>query len=75
MEGKHKMKVKTLYECEICGTPYKDESKCKECESSHKKIKKIHTAQYQSYHVNQKGYPSSIEVLMDDGEKIRYKRG
>lgn len=68
------MKRVELYLCEICGNQYNDESKCEECEKSHKKPIEIFESKYLAYAVNHKGYPQSIDVKFDNGEIVTYRR-
>lgn len=68
------MKEVKHYICEICGTEYNDRRKCQECEKTHCKVAKIVSARYIRYGDNKKGYPVSITVEMENGEKVEYKR-
>lgn len=68
------MKELKLYQCEICGTQYKVKNECKECEKRHIKPKKINGTRYLNFKDNNKGYPVSISVEMEDGVTITYKR-
>ena len=68
------MKQKILYVCELCGTEYKDERAAERCERGHIMPKKIHESKFQSINVDQKGYPSRITILMENGERVEYKR-
>lgn len=68
------MKELKLYQCEICGTQYKEKNECKECEKRHIQPKKITGTRHLSYKKNQKGYPVSITVEMEDGNTVTYKR-
>lgn len=63
-----------LYRCEFCGTSYKEKKRCIECEKSHKKPVKIIDSRYVAENDNKKGYPVSITVQMEDGNKVIYKR-
>ena len=65
---------KKMYQCEICGTEYSDKSKCKECEKSHRVPDTIVDARYVAKSFNNKGYPVSVTIRMDDGKDIIYKR-
>lgn len=68
------MKETKLYTCEYCNTSYKENIKCQECEKGHKKIKSIDSCKYVSIKGDATGYPSKIVIVMDNGEKVEYKR-
>lgn len=68
------MKETKLYICDYCGTQYKERLKCQECEKGHKKIKSIDSCKYVSIKGDATGYPSKIIIVMDNGEKVEYKR-
>lgn len=68
------MKEQKLYICEYCGTSYKDKLKCKECEKGHKQVVKIENCNYTSINSDKTGYPSRINVTMNDGKTVTYKR-
>lgn len=68
------MKETKLYVCDYCGTQYKEKLKCQDCERGHKKIKSINSCKYVSIKNDETGYPSRINVLMDDGNIVEYKR-
>lgn len=68
------MKELKLYQCEICGTQYKNKADCKECEKRHIKAKKITDTRYLNFKNDNTGYPVSITVEMEDGFTITYKR-
>lgn len=68
------MKKINLFVCEICGAQYKDEPYAKQCEGNHKKINHIGKVRYLPISDNKAGYPISIEVVMDDGERLTFKR-
>lgn len=69
------MKELKLYQCEVCGTTFKDEKKAKECEHTHRKVIKIISAKYRPYTSSKDGIPDNVIVEFDDGNKIRYVRG
>lgn len=69
------MKEVKHYVCDFCHTEYNDKNKCIECEQHHCKPKKIKNARYVSFDNNKAGYPISIEVLMENGETILFKKG
>lgn len=71
------MKTKTLYECEFCHTQFNDADKCKKCESSHSKAKKIVAIHYKNENnmtptLRSMGAPNYIDVLLDNGKTVRY---
>lgn len=68
------MKTVNLYVCEVCSAQYRDESHAKKCEENHKKINHIGKVRYLPISENKPGYPVSIEVVMDDGERLTFKR-
>lgn len=68
------MKEIKLYECSICHTTYRERLKCKDCEKSHRIPVKINNYRHLSLSQNKKGYPESITVEMDNGDKVVYKR-
>ena len=67
------MKKIDLYQCEICGTKYKEKYKCQECEKSHVKAAQIIEEKYMPKNCNGE-YPVYIIVKMTDGKNIMYKR-
>lgn len=69
------MKEVKHYICDVCGTEYNEKRKCMECESGHKKIKKIIDTKYLPIKANALGIPNSITVEMEDGSTFIYKRG
>ena len=68
------MKKVEHYICEACGTEYKDKDRCIACEKGHVKPVKICTSRFISLDRNAKGYPLSINIEMEDGKIITYKR-
>lgn len=68
------MKTINLYVCEVCSAQYRDEAHAKQCEGNHKKINHIGKVRYLPISENKPGYPVSIEVVMDDGERLTFKR-
>lgn len=67
------MKKIDLYQCEICGTQYKEKWKCQDCEKSHIKPVQITGTKYMPKNCNGE-YPIHITVKMADGKSITYKR-
>ena len=68
------MKELILYTCEFCGTNYSDKCRCEKCEKGHKVPKKIHREKYFSIEQDDKGYPAAVDIEMDNGDIVRYKR-
>ena len=81
------MKETTLYICEICGERYADKKEAENCEAAHIKPKKLTKTmkfhpyksgkdptltRYEASQVSQ--YPDWIDIEMQDGKTIRYKR-
>lgn len=69
-----KMRETKLYICEVCGTQYADKKKCLACEKSHKKPVNIVNCKYIPQKDNNKGYPIRIDIKMEDGNIVSYKR-
>lgn len=65
------MKKLTQYQCEICGTTYRDESECKNCETSHKAVKSCVKANYNGYK-NDGAFPKNVIIEFKDGETAKY---
>lgn len=68
------MKEKKLYVCEHCGTTYNSKEQCWKCEGNHKKVKRLDRAEYAPITGDETGYPKSITVELDNGDKVKYKR-
>lgn len=68
------MKEKKLYVCEHCGTAYNSKAQCGKCEKNHKKVKRLDRAEYAPITGDETGYPKSITVELDNGDKVKYKR-
>lgn len=79
------MKETTLYICEICGERYADRKEAETCEAAHIKPKRLtKTMKFHPYKcgrdpilgfaVSQSQYPDWIEIEMQDGKIVRYKR-
>ncbi len=69
------MKKQTIYQCEICGTVYKERIDCENCERSHKVKAAIVNTRYLSQKQNQQGFPQAVELEFSDGSRAWYKRG
>nr|DAJ47644.1 MAG TPA: Rubredoxin [Caudoviricetes sp.] len=67
------MKTLSQFQCEICNTVYKSETECKACENSHCLPVAIKVYKFNSYK-NDGEYPQYIDVAMENGKIIRYKR-
>lgn len=76
------MKETTLYICEICGERYADKKEAEKCEAAHIKPKKLtKTMKFHPYKCgkdpflcNPNQYPDWIEIEMQDGNTVRYRR-
>ena len=64
------MKKLELYQCEICGTQYKDKKACEDCEKHHVKYISVIGAKY----IVQSGLPVKVTVKFENGETADYKR-
>lgn len=67
------MKAKTLYYCEMCGTPYSAEKEALECERYHKNPRKIvrKNLNYKPKGVGP-AWPFRIRVEDDKGNSCQY---
>lgn len=68
------MKKVEHYICEVCNTEYKEKKSAERCEKSHKHPKSVTSGRYSPVTCSD-GYPHTVEVLFDNGEMVRYKRG
>lgn len=68
------MKEIKHYICEICGTEYADKKDAQDCEKGHCAPKEIVKAKFLPIGQNHKGYPESVDILMDNGEILTFKR-
>ena len=68
------MKKVEHYVCEVCGTEYRDEKTCYECETRHHKPVEIRGAKWVPMKENRLGYPTQIRVKMSNGEIVTYRR-
>lgn len=78
------MKETTLYICEICGARYANRKEAENCEAAHIKPKRItKSMKYHPYksgkdptltHYEASQYPDWIDIEMQDGKTVRYKR-
>ena len=68
------MKERVLYTCEVCRTDYADKVEAKKCEESHKRKLKIVDSRYLARVKTLSGFPITITVQSEDGERATYKR-
>lgn len=68
------MKEKKLYVCEVCKTEYESKFACQKCEKNHKFGEKVIRGRHLSIKQDATGYPVTIEVVMTDGETVRYRK-
>ena len=68
------MKEKTLYTCEKCHTDYANKKHAETCEANHSKKLKIIAQRCLPYSMDKSGFPITIEVQDDKGNKAIYKR-
>lgn len=68
------MKKVEHYVCEVCGTEYAEKLKCTKCEKNHKKPVSITAARFLPFTTDASGYPLTVNVVMEDGKTITYKR-
>ncbi len=82
------MKETTLYICELCGTRYASRKEAENCEAAHIKPKRL--TKSMKFHPYKSGkyptltlydasngvsqYPDWIDIEMQDGNTVRYKR-
>lgn len=69
------MKEVMLYQCEVCGTQYKDKRKATECERSHNKPVRISGMKFNSMNCGSSdGCPVKITVVFENGACVDYRR-
>lgn len=69
------MKEITQYQCECCGTCYKDAGACQVCENSHVRVDSVLQYKYNSRGMGPESkYPHAIIVRMEDGKDLTFKR-
>lgn len=66
------MKEIKLYQCEICGTQYKDLQSAEDCEDFHKIPEKVKAIKYKSIKGGGK-YPDYVNIEFNDGSVVKYK--
>lgn len=74
------MKETTLWVCEICGERYTSITEAENCEAVHIKPKRLtKTMKFHPYKCGRdpilSQYPDWIDIEMQDGTTVRYKRG
>lgn len=67
------MKEQKLYICDYCNTQYSDKNECKQCETSHKTKLTIGKCRYLPYSIDKSGFPATVEIIDDKGNKRKYK--
>lgn len=67
------MHVVNQYRCEYCGTLYKSEELCKQCENQHRTPVKIANVEHRPMRVCAE-YPRSIQIEFDNGSVVSYER-
>lgn len=68
------MKKIDLYQCEFCGTQYKNRQDAVLCEKNHRQVKDVISANYVSCNNDRTGMPIRIQVVFSDGSKASYRR-
>ena len=67
------MKELKLYQCEICGTEYKDKIQAEVCEKNHVKTIEIVECKYVRKALREDGFPAYITVRSEEGKKKTYR--
>ena len=68
------MKKIELYQCELCGTEYKDKKQEEECEENHVETIEIVSCKFVKKALISDGFPISITVKSEDGREMTYER-
>lgn len=68
------MKKIELYQCELCGTEYKDKKQAEECEENHVETIEIVSCKFVKKALISDGFPISITVKSEDGREMTYER-
>lgn len=63
-----------LYQCEVCGTQFKNKLECAECEKSHMKELRIVESRYLPFTQDRSGMPTTITLIGPTGRHYTYKR-
>ena len=71
---KRYMKKIDLYQCEICGTQFKNKEDCEKCEKIHEKELRIIKSHYLPFTRDKSGMPTTITLIGPDGKNYTYKR-
>lgn len=69
------MKERILFECEMCHTQYSAKIDAQCCEKNHKRVISVDKARFLPEKQDDSGYPIDVILVMDNGQKIKYKRG
>ena len=69
------MKKLELFQCEVCGTQYKNREDCQKCEKQHQKELYIAKSRYLPFTQDKSGMPISVTIMGPDGKYYIYKRG
>lgn len=67
------MKELKLYQCELCGTQYKDKKEAQECEKNHVKDFEIVKRAYREPNGKLYRFPVKIWAKSKDGEERMYE--
>lgn len=69
------MKKLELYQCEICGTQYKNKQECQSCEKSHIKPVRISGTKWNAKNAGcTDGLPIKVTVVFENGVTAEYRR-
>ena len=71
-----KMKKIELFQCEICGTQFKEKADCVKCEKNHESWKdlRITNARFLPFTQDASGMPITITLMGKNGNTYRYRR-
>lgn len=69
---------KEVYQCEVCGTQYRDKDECRKCEEFHARIpasmeQNIFDTRYEPTNQNGSPFPFYLTIAFKDGRKAQYK--
>ena len=70
------MKKIELFQCEICGTQFKEKTDCVKCEKNHESGKDLHiaNARFLPFTQDASGMPISITLMGKNGNMHKYRR-
>lgn len=68
------MKKLELFQCEVCGTQFKNKDDCSRCEKGHVKELWIVKSRYLPYTQDKSGMPTTITLMGRDGSHYTYKK-